>query len=291
MPASKQPVSCHCVAFRLDDIQDYFLNKVQIEIISTFERKNASLTAGIIGHYIGDDAVLTAYLREKVANSSITVEVANHGWNHEDFTLFDREEQTLLIRNASSAIAEKIGVKPTVFIPPYNRLNNDTIAAALADGIHYISGNATFYPPSLYYEDNADMEPAGAVYHFPTDASTGDLNADDTAWFGSPHGDTLRAVENNLDRYGYAVVMMHPMEFSIRSGLEFTNKVDRKQIQELELLIDSIHAAGLRIVTISQIDDIVMMPEFAGYMPFMALALPLAMVAAISIRQRCYSKN
>lgn len=279
--------SCHCVAFRLDDIQDYFLNKVQMEIISTFEEKNASLTIGIIGNYIGDDALLQAFLKEKIANSSITIEVANHGWNHEDFTLFDGRQQKLLMQNASEAIAEKIGAEPTVFIPPYNRLNNDTVAATLANDIHYISGNATFYPPSLYYENSAAPS---RIHHFPTNASTGDLNDDDTEWYGSTHQDTFRAVENDLGKFGYAVVMMHPMEFSVRSGMDFDNKVDVKQIQELELLIDEVKAAGFKIVTISQIDDHVVMPEF-NHVLLIALALPIAAITMISVKSKRYGKN
>lgn len=34
--------SCSCVAFRLDDIQDYFLNHVQVEVMEVFDRRNVA---------------------------------------------------------------------------------------------------------------------------------------------------------------------------------------------------------------------------------------------------------
>src|SRR3990170_1833599 len=83
--------SCRCVAFRLDDIQDYFLNNVQIEIMNTFQKNNKSLTVGIIGNYFGNDTAIVNFLKEKLENNTSSLEIANHGWNHEDFTLFDKQ--------------------------------------------------------------------------------------------------------------------------------------------------------------------------------------------------------
>jgi len=74
--------SCQCVAFRLDDIQDYYLNQAQEEIIRTFEKRNESLTIGVIGNFIGDDVVLVAFLKQRIHAEGFTMEVANHGWNH-----------------------------------------------------------------------------------------------------------------------------------------------------------------------------------------------------------------
>ncbi len=79
-PAAAAP-GCGCVAFRLDHIQDYFLREVQMEVINVFDRKDASLTVGVIGNYFGGDAALVQFVRDKAANNP-SFEVANHGWNH-----------------------------------------------------------------------------------------------------------------------------------------------------------------------------------------------------------------
>jgi hypothetical protein len=79
-PAAAAP-GCGCIAFRLDHIQDYFLREVQMEVINVFDRKDASLTVGVIGNYFGGDAALVQFVRDKAANNP-SFEVANHGWNH-----------------------------------------------------------------------------------------------------------------------------------------------------------------------------------------------------------------
>ena len=42
--------TCDCVAFRLDDVQDYWLNDVQIDIYEKFNESNTPLTIGIIAN-------------------------------------------------------------------------------------------------------------------------------------------------------------------------------------------------------------------------------------------------
>src|SRR5690349_24884389 len=84
--------SCQCVAFRLDDIQDYWLNDVQTKIIDTFQQKNASLTIGIIGNSFGSDVKLTRYLQDEIKKAP-SIEPANSGWKFEDFTKYSESEQ------------------------------------------------------------------------------------------------------------------------------------------------------------------------------------------------------
>jgi hypothetical protein len=57
----------------------------------------------------------------------------------------------------------------------------------------------------------------------------------------------------SLQKYGYAVVVMHPQEYSIRNDLKYNNTVDENQIHELELLIDEVRSDGINVVTINEI--------------------------------------
>jgi hypothetical protein len=79
-PAAAAP-DCGCVAFRLDDIENYFLRDVQMEVTNVFDRKDASLTVGVIGNYFGGDARLVQFVRDKAANNP-SFEVANPRWHH-----------------------------------------------------------------------------------------------------------------------------------------------------------------------------------------------------------------
>ena len=297
--------SCQCVAFRLDDIQDFFLAQTQMEIIRTFEKHNASLTIGIIGNLTGNDRVLVAFLKEKISAGSnennsngFALEVANHGWAHEDFTLLDKEEQSILVEKTNDKILNILNIKPKTFIPPFNRLNNDTLDALRENHMNYISGNAMAYPASTLTNDlqnrstNDNNTVTGptpnndAIFHFPSLATTGDINADYLEWFGNSHDDVFTDVNASMHRLGYAVVTMHPQEHSIRNGFEYEGSFDSEQIHELELLIDDIRAAGFRIVTISQIseDNSTSIPEFSSYSLHTILIISIVLVTWFSIR-------
>jgi len=96
--------SCNCVAFRLDDIQDFHLNNAQIAVIDLFESQNASFTIGIIGNHFGNDTKLVDHIKEVMknsANNNFKIEIANHGWNHEDFRQFSKEQQSELLNKSN----------------------------------------------------------------------------------------------------------------------------------------------------------------------------------------------
>ena len=237
--------SCNCVAFRLDDIQDYWLNDVQTKIIDTFHEKNASLTIGMIGNYVNQDPKLIDDIKSKLGKTP-ELEIANHGWNHEDFTQFSREQQSILMKNTNEKIRRLFGITPSVFIPPFDTINSDTMAAFLENNFQYVSANTTQDTPSSFMT-------SGGVYHLPSTAKSGNLNTDNTYWYGENYKQTFAEIMDSLQKYGYAVVVMHPQEYSVRQGLDYSNTVDDNQIHELKLLIDEIRRDGLNIVTINEI--------------------------------------
>ena len=270
--------TCNCVAFRLDDIQDYYLNQAQMRVIETFENRSASLTIGVIGNYIGEDAVLKEFLNEKLQSDSFSLDVANHGWNHEDFSLSGLQEQSQLLSDSNKEILKELGVRPSVFIAPFNRFNEDTLTAMAASGLQTISANATEqYPP--FVRNVTSSAGATAIFHFPAAAKTGDLNADDTHWLGSSHAETMAEVNSSIGKYGYAVVMMHPQEYSVRQGTTFQNAVDTDQLHELDLLLDSVDAQRYKIVTISELANLAIVPEFPSHLA-LAVASGIGMTVA-----------
>src|SRR5690349_17596129 len=176
--------SCQCVAFRLDDIQDYWLDDVQTKIIDTFHEKNASLTIGIIGNHIGQDSKLIDNIKSKLGKTP-ELEIANHGWNHEDFTQFSREQQSVLMKNTNNEINSLFGITPSVFIPPFNTINSDIMIASLENNFQYISANTTQDVPSSFFIKNTGM------YHLPGTAKTGNLNDDGANWYSENYKQTF----------------------------------------------------------------------------------------------------
>jgi peptidoglycan/xylan/chitin deacetylase (PgdA/CDA1 family) len=238
-------VSCNCVAFRLDDIQDYWLNDVQIQVMEIFNEKKLPLTIGIIGNQFGEDPKIVSYVNQTIFNNQF--ELANHGWNHENFTTFDKVIQTMLIKQTNNKLEQMFGIRPSVFIPPYNEFNNDTIYAMKKNDItHFSSSTSQSEPP--FPLTNSQL------YDFPEAAHTGELAPSSTLFVPLSHKLTLSQIQQSISDYGFAVVMMHPQDFSYIENGDHSNHINWNQIRELELLLQGIQIQGLTIVPISKIN-------------------------------------
>jgi peptidoglycan/xylan/chitin deacetylase (PgdA/CDA1 family) len=253
--------SCHCVAFRLDDVGDHYLTKTQIGVMNVFREKDVDLTIGIIGYNIGrDQKVVSSYIKERLKdndsnrnNTNSTLELANHSWKHEHFENLTLDEQSNSIRKTSDKIKNTFGVTPTVFIAPDGGFNNNTFIALHENNMTYFSSDERDSSRLSTYSNST-------IYHLPHRAHTGGCNAceDDgrqnRSWYGVQNEKTLDEINRSVSKYGFAVVVMHAMEYSPgHDEWRFPNAVDSKQIMELELLIDKVQQEGLQIVTIGNI--------------------------------------
>lgn len=239
--------SCECVAFRLDDIQDYFLRPQQEKVMDIFLEKKAPLTVGVIGSFFGKDKMLLDYLQTRVKNTTVPIEIANHGWIHENFALLSETEQSSRINQTNQKLQAIFGFKPTTLLMPLNSLNNDTIKAALMNGMTHVSSsnNPNDKPP--YPLSNQK------IYRFPETAYTARLG-DQGVFVGTTHDYVFQQIQKNMNAYGFAVIMMHPQDFSLVVNKTYTGDMDWIQLYELRTLIDEIRNSGLKIVTVDKIN-------------------------------------
>ena len=250
--------SCNCVAFRLDDIQGYWLNNAQIAVIEEFHSNKIPLTIGIIGgekFQFGKDPKITDYIKNKIAENS-TISIANHGWIHENFTNFEKNSQSELLKKSNERLSKILGVTPNVFIPPFNAYDENTISALLENEFtHFSPSLITSNPPYLLVDSD--------LHKYPTTATTGEIK-ESGLFEGVHHKDTMKDIQTGLDNFGFALVMMHPQEFSMIKNNEYTNVVNYSQIQELKLLINDIEDAGLKIVFLEEIEEHIQSYEIIG---------------------------
>ncbi len=239
-------LNCNCVAFRLDDVQDYFLAPAQIELISLFNKKNTPFTIGIIGGLIGTDPKLIESIKAGL-NADPSIEIASHSWNNKVLSTLSKNEQESLIMQTNDKITSLFGIAPTVFIPPENLFNNDTISALKSNGFTHISHATTTREPPIFKKSS--------FYEFPIVPYTAQLNPSTGFWKHATNDEIFNKIEQSIFDYGYAVVMMHPYEFSHYENGFYVNKVNATKIQELDSLIDQVKQANYKILPIGQIQD------------------------------------
>ena len=229
--------NCNCVAFRLDNVQDYWLDNVQAKVIDTFYQKDAKLTLGIIANAFGNDSKLTSQVKNELGD----IDLAINGWNFEDFTVLDEQQQQQLLEQSKQKIASLFGVAPTVFIPPYGKADNDTFAAMSNSSIDFLSSSPGLVPPHYL---------AGAISVVPTNVMIPYYNATQNS---TNYAES--AIKNAISNYGFAVVHLNFQDYAQQNGTSKINTPDLAKIQRLEDLIDKIQADGIKIFTIEQVGN------------------------------------
>ena len=247
--------SCNCVAFRLDDVQDYWLNDVQIKIMGTFTEKNTPITIGIIGNAFGNDKKITEFVKQNVGKY---LEVATRGIGLTPFTNYDKIEQNENLKKSIDLIELIVNERPKVFIPPDNKFNSDTFEILEENNItHFSSSLTNGDSPPFDFKDKK-------FYRFPQITSTGRYNPTSNVFEGVSNQEIIFESIQSINNYGFSVIAIHPQEFSMIENSTYVNSVNEEQIDELIKLIDEFNEKGYKIVPIGQINSnlIVLLPEW-----------------------------
>ena len=241
---------CNCVVFRLDDVQDYWLSDVQVTVMDQFVQKNQYLSAGPIVGLFGADA--------NVVNKAIAgydsglFEIFVHGWDHVDYTTLNLATQTSTLQDSQNKLQLLFGSTSTVFIPPFNTFNADTLTSLQSTGFNIIS--AAEWSDSYPYfiaDGSSDVVDSNGVYHLPE--SIGFTDWIDGAPVQVPNSQILAAIDSSIASKGYAVVTVHSQEFAQVQGGSEINVVDQSKLSNLNSIIDGVIAKNYPIRTFSQV--------------------------------------
>jgi len=252
---------CQCVVFRIDDIQDYWIEKASIAAMDLFISKNLTLSVGLIIHDIGNDTILTEKIEEGLDRNLF--ELALHGWDHEDFTTFYLQQQKDLLKKANEKNQILFGNKSQVFTPPYDQFNNNTLKAMNDLNIKILSSSLQaendFNEGKDIFNLKVKMINSGSVsdsiYHLPSTVSFYDYEDDNRT--KESLQDILNKVDDSISKYGYSVITFHAQDFAkLDEEGEFIDIVDIEQIEDLSLLIDTLKLKNISASSFSGIVDL-----------------------------------
>jgi len=237
---------CNCVAFRMDDIQNYWLLEPQLEVLETFREYNVPVTIGVIGNDFEED--IANYVQNITSSENSNIEIANHSWTHENFAALDKDHQNQLIKNTNDRIFNVTGLLPKTFYPPYGEINNSTLEVLREHNFTIMSSTFASSPPPYPLV-------ISGIHHFPATALTADYVAESEMFQGLPYNETLTDIQNSQEKFGFSVVALHPQEFSMIENGIYVDKVNQDQIHDLVLLIEEIQKSELKTVFVSQISE------------------------------------
>ncbi len=239
-------LSCNCVAFRMDDIQDYWISNSQIAIIEMFSKHDIPLSTGVIIDTFGEDSTIVDVVKNGINNGDL--EIVNHFISEQPLTDFNAEQLDKMLKESTRQFKEKLSVTPTAFIPPQNIISKDTMPLLRVNGFTVISSMDQIDTPPYSLENES-------LYRFPQGATTGEYDESLGSFVGLPYKVTFANTLKSLEDYGFAVVTLHPQEFSILEDGVHYNEVDLDQLKELEKLIEKIKSENLKTVFMSEIEQ------------------------------------
>ena len=263
---------CNCVVFRIDDIQDEWIDTVQTSLLDHFIKAKERVSVGLIMNALGNDTTVTNKISEGLANG--TIELVSHGWNHVNYTKLSPEQQRNTLRQANEKMENIWGIGPNAFIPPYNAYDNNTLAALQALKMKIISSEFDLELPSIYDPDMPNGPDNKVFRSLPQSGGISRGIADDYGIFHLPQvvgfytypdssdvstktplSNMINSINSAVASYGYAVVTLHPEEFAVKLGAnqEPTNKISTKELADLDALIERIHVEGYSLKTYSQV--------------------------------------
>jgi len=245
----KEPVkeiknNCHCVAFRFSNVQDFYLNEVQVALLNQFDSQSIPLTIGVTGDSIGEDKKVTDAVSEKISKKSITI--ANLGWDLIDLTTLSEQDQADSIKSSNAKINDVFGIHPSIFIVPYSKFNEATIKAAQTNGmIHFSSSIGSDYPPKNFETK--------IPHHVPYTLSMKEILSEESSTEQNIQNLGIQMVLEDLDEYGYSVINIQSQDFSLKDDNGYQNSPDSEKMSNLKLLIENLEKEGIEIVKLEEI--------------------------------------
>jgi len=256
--------SCRCVVFRMDDIQDGYLDAEQLKIMDIFLSKGDPLTLGLIMHKFGNDSSILNKISEGYKKGLF--ELALHGWEHKNYSDMSEQEQKSSLYKANEKMQSIFGKKSDIFIPPFNKFNNTTINAINELGIKIMSSSILDQyrydlGKSIFISGDKEGNSTKEIYYLPYTVGFRDFIGRSDIKF--PIEALANKIDANIEKYGYAVVLIHPQGFIELDGRgqfigDDGNKaqMNKENMKDLDQLIDRLKQKGIVISSFHKLLDI-----------------------------------
>lgn len=187
------------VVIRIDDIQDYYYDNAQTQLLHDSVNRGYPLSLGIIAKEFGLDAQVVDAVRAAVRTGS---EAATHGWIHEDLEQLSASEQEVQFQRAKNRLWNILEVNTLVLIPPTYGYSNDTLLAMNQAGYKIVSGYIGMNEGGIAFQ---------GIVSVPATVELSVLSGE--SWTMKSVDAIMAEFNSSIESNGYAVVVTHPGEF------------------------------------------------------------------------------
>lgn len=205
------------IVLRIDDIQAYYLNDIQIRMIQDALNMNKTVSLSVIPVGLLDDKVLSQFLKE----NRCKLEIGLHGYDNTEFEFLNssyKEANDKIEKGLK--ILEEIEPKVMTFIPPNNEISKEGRNAVYNNEIKIISSGF----------ENREFGFSVSTYDWGNHTFTN-------------YREVLEKCENELDINETCIIMIHPQDYT-RNG-----KFDSEKYNQYLTLLNRIDELNATVVT------------------------------------------
>jgi peptidoglycan/xylan/chitin deacetylase (PgdA/CDA1 family) len=196
------------IVVRVDDIQDFAFEEAQLFLLNESVANRVPLSLAVIAGDFGEDSQIVQAVELSVGSGS---EVAVHGWKHEDLAKLSFIEQVALLSESRSRIKEILDFDTRVLVPPMFSFSEDTVAAMNEEGYNIISTIADLSEPGSI----------SGIISLPATVELSDYS--NGTWTMKSFDSVKSEITTSIQKYGYAVIVTHPQEFTADGKLNQVN--------------------------------------------------------------------
>lgn len=205
------------VVIRIDDIQDYAFREAQIYLLNHSMQNKLPVSLAIIPAYFGQDKELIEAIKQNIKSGT---EISVHGWEHENMSQYDFNEQKIRLINAKQTLKTVLNVETDILVPPMFSYNDDTIRAMEETQYTTISGLSEFHK----------KEWLSQVQSMPATIELCDFS--NNTWYMKDKNTIISELQTSIQENGYAIIVTHPQEFIKNNGLDPQRTIKYEQIIE-----------------------------------------------------------
>jgi hypothetical protein len=157
------------------------------------------------------------------------------------------------------------GTNSSVFIPPLDLFDHKVLNTMKDLNLNIISSgiqeemdfdqNKSILNSKSNLDNKLSTESAiknNIIYHIPATIFFKDFNKG-LGWSKTPIDEIFKNATNNIEKYGYAVIVLHPQDFAVTSNENgamentFINSIDKREISDLSKLLDYLLSDNIKI--------------------------------------------
>jgi peptidoglycan/xylan/chitin deacetylase (PgdA/CDA1 family) len=235
---------CNCIVMRLDDVQDEWVRDVQLALLNRLISNHVHTSTAIIMKDFGNDSAIVSKVRE--GGDAGLFEYSIHGWDHVDYATLSLEEQKSTLEKAKAKLVDVLGKDSDIFVTPYNNFSENTLSAMDQLGMTIISSDETDLFPAAPKE--SPLYPN--IAHMPQTINFAEQVGEVKVL--RPLNEIVSAVSADIRDKGYAVLTLHPQDFTQYKGTEVQNEVNPVAMLRLEQFIKSARDAGFSFAGFEQ---------------------------------------